>query len=194
VIWTRNLVACRHIGVWLALAALLVGGAGCRRRPTVVPEKIFVPPPPAPRQEAAARPLPAPPPYPAGRALVPAVPEEPPEGIRSQPEVPPYEEPPPPRTADGAASGQPALQLGALLAPEEERRYRDRLQADLARVRRNLGRLARRNLTGRQADEVRRIRALARQAEALRGQDLVAASELAGRAVILSEELLRTTR
>ncbi len=175
--------------------ALLVWAGGCKRRPSVIPAKIFVPPPPTAHREAGPPPqLPPPAIELIARALLPEVPPEPPEAIRSEARVPPFPEPVRRPAAEAPAHRAPELRLGALLSPEEERRYRDRLEADLARVRRNLARLARRALTAGQAAELRRIRALTEQAKALRGRDPIAASELAGRAAILSEELLRTSR
>lgn len=174
---------------------MLSAGVGCKRRPvTVIPQKIFVPPPPEPREPAPAPELPPPSVEAIARSLTPTVPPDPPEAIRQPAPVPPFREPVRGAGAGTPARRPPALQLGALLSPEEEQRYRDKLEADLARIRRNLARLARRSLTERQAAELRRVRALVEQAEAMRGRDLAAASELAGRAVILSEELLRTSR
>jgi len=153
-----------------------------------------VPPPPAVRETGPPPQLPPPAIERIARALRPAVPPQPPEAIRCGVEAPPFRAAVREPSRQAPAVESPALRLGALLSREEEQRYRDRLEADLARVRRNLAKLAQRDLIPKQAADLRRIRALAEQAEALRGRDLVAASGLAGRAVILSEELLRTSR
>ncbi len=131
-----------------------------------------------PSVEAPAQPEPAPP---APEPLPPAPEHE------AEPQLAPV----PPSPPEPPASPPPSL--APMLLPEEESRYRNEINASLARSRRNLAVLARRNLSQDQQIRLNRVRTFIAQAEAVRATDLAAAAGLARRADILSAELVNAT-
>jgi hypothetical protein len=116
-----------------------------------------------------------------------AVPEPKPEPTLPSVEPPPAPSPPEPPSA-------PAPSLTPLLSSADQARYRDRIDASLARARRNLATLAQRNLSTDQQTRLNRVRTFISQAETTRSTDLATAAGLARRADILSAELVRNTQ
>jgi len=85
----------------------------------------------------------------------------------------------------------PAPRLGQIFTAEQLRDYNRTLEESLDRVRRVLGRVAGRNLNPEQSDIVSRIQTFQKQAEQAREQDLVTAVNLARRADLLAQDLVK---
>ncbi len=162
--------------------------------------RVFVPPPPAVR--------------PAVASVVPEIPEAPavdldaampqiegfPESLPANPGPPPPAQrrtPPPVR----ATAPQPAVipteppptppRLGQIFTAEQLREYNRSLDESLDRVRRVLGSVAGKNLNPELAQIVGRIQTFQKQAEQAREQDLVTAVNLARRADLLAQDLVK---
>jgi hypothetical protein len=178
------------------LTVLWVGSSSCFFNKTRR-AKVFVPPPPAPR---AALPttvpeLPAPPQLDSEASVTPPeVPVElpsalPPPAPPRRPAPPPRATAPPPSTAPDVAL--PAPRLGQIFSTEQAREYNRTLDESLDRVRRTLAQVVGKNLNAELSDIVVRIQTFQKQAEQARDQDLVTAVNLARRADILAQDLLK---
>jgi hypothetical protein len=85
-------------------------------------------------------------------------------------------------------------QLGQLLSPEEQARYSRLTDQSLDRARIALRKLEGRKLTAEQKAGLDRILTFMRQAQELRGRDLVQAAGLAQRADLLARDLAASLR
>jgi hypothetical protein len=180
------------------ILALSLGSTSCwfRKSPTA---KVFVPPPPTtrPRLATVLPELPPPPeidvPQDATVIVgIPAVmpPAEPP------PPAPPRRTPPPVRAntqppTPAPPDAPPTPRLGQIFTAEQLREYNRAVDESLDRVRRVLGRVAGRNLSPELTDIVSRIQTFQKQAEQAREQDLVTAVNLARRADLLAQDLVK---
>jgi hypothetical protein len=180
------------------ILALSCGSTSCwfQKSP---PPRVFVPPPPVVRPPVATvQPeLPTPPEI--------DMPEDAsgPEGIPAA--MPPAEAPPPAparrtpppvrvNTQPPAAAPQeapPAPRLGQIFTAEQLRDYNRAVDESLDRVRKVLGSVAGRNLNPELNEIVRRIQTFQKQAEQAREQDLVTAVNLARRADLLAQDLVK---
>ncbi|MGD0497424.1 MAG: hypothetical protein ABSC23_03205 [Bryobacteraceae bacterium] len=146
----------------ILLAALTVGLSGCWFRRT---KAVPIPPPPQP---AAAKPEPAPAPKAASPVPPPQAPARP-----VQPESPPP-------------------QLGEVLSDDQRRQYDGDFARSVAQARAALRGTAGRTLTPAQRETVGRIQTFLQQAEESRAKDLVTALQLARRAELLAQDLLKS--
>lgn len=180
------------------IVALSLGSTSCWFRKSPTP-RVFVPPPPIFRPPiAAVQPeLPAPPEIDMPQNTIvnggiPAAmpPAEPP------PPAPPRRTPPPVRanTQPPAAvppEVPPTRRLGQIFTADQLRDYNRALEESLDRVRRVLGSVAGRNLNPELTEIVSRIQTFQKQAEQAREQDLVTAVNLARRADLLAQDLIK---
>jgi hypothetical protein len=120
-------------------------------------------------------------------AMPPAEPPPPPPPRRPPPPVRVNVQPPaivPPEV-------QPTPRLGQIFTAEQLREYNHAVDESLDRVRRVLGSVAGRNLNPELTEIVSRIQTFQKQAEQAREQDLVTAVNLARRADLLAQDLLK---
>jgi hypothetical protein len=160
---------------------LLIALGGCwlgGKKPVVPPP----PPPPAP-----AGPAPAPP------AQTPPQTSRRPKPVRRTP----------PRPAASAASAlppaptpppTPAPQLTEILSDTQRRQYEAEFIQNVSQARTAIGRTTSHTLTAAQRESVERIRTFIQQAEESKARDLATAVQLARRAALLSEDLIRSLR
>lgn len=118
-------------------------------------------------------------------ASLPVIPPPPPPVTRVKPRPAP---PPPPAAAPDVP---PPPRLGQIFTAEQLREYRRNLDESLERVRRALVAVVGRNLTRDLTEIVGRIQTFQRQAEQARETDLVTAVNLARRADLLAQDLLK---
>ena len=90
-----------------------------------------------------------------------------------------------------ATAPPPAPQLGQMLSAAQRRQYNEQTDRSLTEARRNLNIATRRNLSAAQLAVVRRIQGYIDQASDARRQDIRMASNLADRARLLAEDLVR---
>ena len=162
------------------------------------PPRVFVPPPPVARPPVATvQPeLPTPPEIkaPQDATVTGGIPATMPPTV-PPPRPPPRRTPPPVRAAQPAAAVPPevppAPRLGQIFTAEQLREYNRAVDESLDRVRRVLGSVAGRNLNPELAEIVRRIQTFQKQAEQAREQDLVTAVNLARRADLLAQDLIK---
>ena len=94
-----------------------------------------------------------------------------------------------------APAPQPSgLRLGRILSPEERGEYNRSIDGSLVAAHRSLALVLQRGPNPEQTEEVKRVRAFIRQAEAARKQDLPLAENLAERAKLLAEDLARSVQ
>jgi len=105
---------------------------------------------------------------------------------------PPAAPPQQPAAASPTAPAQPAPQLAEILTPQQQQDYNRTIDARLERARRNLGLLKTRTLTPEQQVTADRIQTFIRQAGEARKDDLAAARNLAERADLLADDLIRS--
>jgi hypothetical protein len=98
--------------------------------------------------------------------------------------------PPPQPQPQQPAEVAPALRLGQIYTPEQQREYNKSIDESLASAKNSLARIAAKRLTAEQAQQADSIRTLQRQAEQAREQDLLTAANLARRADLLAKDLL----
>jgi hypothetical protein len=179
---------------------LLLGSTACW------PHREKQPRPPT--QIPAARPVQAPPPLwvpPPSELQTGTQPSQTqaPSSVDTQPKI---ETPPPParkarrrvskpagapEQTEAPAQVEPVPRLGEILSAEQSREYTQALDQSLALVQRSLTAIASRRLTADQRQTAGRVRVFARQAEDLRSRDLATAVNLAKRAELLAQDLLR---
>lgn len=82
-------------------------------------------------------------------------------------------------------------QLGVLLTPEQRRQYEQDYARSLGRSDNGLTEISGYRLSAEQAETVARVRSFARQARELHDRDLATAAQLARRADLLTQDLLR---
>jgi hypothetical protein len=164
--------------------------------------KAVPPPPPItqPLPQAAAA-------VPAAPALCPDPPELPPQQVKIPPlglpetTLPPGPpRPRPQRTAKAeptpaeAQPAQPAAvipQLEQMLSPEQQRAYNEEIDRNIGNAQKTVAQLYMRKLTREQAGYLDRVVAFIQQATEARKTDLLRARNLAERANVLAEDLLR---
>lgn len=170
--------------------------------------------PPAPKPAAAETKLPPPvttPPK-TEAAAMPEPPQLPPQATTGT-QPPPYSRdslPPPPRprrtrhetpeppaatpAAEVPAAQAAVPQLEQILTPEQQAAYNDEIDRNIARAQRTVGQLSGRPLTAEQKVYLDRIRAFIQQASDARKTDLFRAKNLAERASVLAEDLLKSVQ
>ena len=189
----------RYTRMWLLplTLALSLGTTSCWfRKPA--PPRVFVPPPPVAKPSVAIV-QPELPPAPEIEA-----PQEsaPPEGVPAAmpsagPPPPPPRRPPPPVRATAPPpvvippEPPPTPRLGQIFTADQLREYNRALEESLDRVRKVLGTVAGRNLNPELTQIVNRIQTFQKQAEQAREQDLVTAVNLARRADLLAQDLIK---
>ena len=164
--------------------------------------RVFVPPPPPP----AARPsvasvVPEIPPAPeieldSEMPQIEGFPESLPTAAGPPPPAPRRTSPPvrataPPPPVIPPEPPPPAPRLGQIFTAEQLREYNHSLDESLDRVRKVLGNVAGRNLNPELAQIVGRIQTFQKQAEQAREQDLVTAVNVARRADLLAQDLVK---
>ncbi|MGO9242148.1 MAG: hypothetical protein ACLQBJ_15205 [Bryobacteraceae bacterium] len=173
----------------LVMLALASGGCWFRKNKRPLP----VPPPPAPQAQPASPPAPAPVPQklPAQPpAPEPAPPEQPVAKPTRKKRAPKPPQPEPETTPPAAAA--PAPRLGVLITPEQRKRYEEDYAASLARAQHGLVLAAEYKLTPAQSETADRIRSFMKLAENVHDRDPATAAQLALRARLLAEDLLKT--
>ncbi|MBI1357650.1 MAG: hypothetical protein GC160_25190 [Acidobacteria bacterium] len=195
-------------------ATLLLFSTACIKKRTAAG-----PPVTAPQPTPASVPAPAPTaPLSAPQTIVQLPPEQPiPDGAVPRPTAPapsanPAPKPKPTPTQPTArpaptvagAEPEPAPppaepsatlpQLSPLMTPAERKTTEQELDRSLEVTRGHLRSLMGRSLNGEQLAAVKRIQAFLKQAEEVRGQDLNLARNLAQRAQVLAEDLVRSVR
>jgi hypothetical protein len=183
----------------LVALALSLGTTSCWFQKKAA-ARVFVPPPPAARPSVA--------------SVVPEIPAAP--EIALDPEMPqvegfpvgvmPTPPPPPPpqrRTAPPVRATAPpppvippeqpptTPRLGQIFTADQLRKYNRMLDESLDRVKRVLGSVAGKNLNPELVQIVGRIQTFQKQAEQAREQDLVTAVNLARRADLLAQDLVK---
>lgn len=178
----------------VVIVALASGGCWFKKNKRPLP----VPPPPAPQAQPAqpSAPQPLPQKFPAPPVAEPAPPEQPaPKPARKKPASKPPQ--PAPETAPPAVEApapQPAPQLGVLITPEQRKQYEANYAASLARAQHGLVLAAEYKLTPAQSETADRIRSFMKLAENVHDRDPATAAQLAQRARLLAEDLLKTLR
>jgi hypothetical protein len=203
----------RRFAVATAACTLFLLAPSCRlfRKST----KAAPPPAPAPTQPAQRPPSAARQP-----AALPAPPEISPQDpdLSQQPPAPSSGKLPPPprrrgrpRTSESAGTAQPpaqppaedttaaapeaeAPQLEQILSPEERQAYLEDIDSNINRAQKTVDTLQGRNLSGEQKTYLARVRAFMDQAREARKTDLFRAKNLAERASVLAEDLMRSAQ
>jgi len=191
----------------LLTIGLSLSSSGCwfRKKAATTP-----PPPPAP-QAKPVPPLEAPKPKPPAPKPLPAPPqpgvEEPPQIAlpapqkappprpaprkKASPTPPPAPPPTPPAEQTPVQPAAPPPQLGEILSDAERRQHEADYAQYLSRARSVLQQASGKSLTPTQKETVERITTFIQQAEESRGRDLATALQLARRADVLGQDLLK---
>lgn len=181
------------------ILALSLGSTSCWFRKST-PPRVFVPPPPVVRPSVATVPPELPPPpeidLPEDATVTGGIPAAMPPAEPPPPAAPPRRPPPPVRVnvqppAAVPPEVPPAPRLGQIFTAEQLREYNRQVDESLASVRRLLGRVAGRNLNPELTQIVSQIQTFQKQAEQAREQDLVTAVNLARRADLLAQDLVK---
>jgi hypothetical protein len=106
--------------------------------------------------------------------------------------APPVQAPAEPQPANPIAPPATTPRLGEI--PTEERRLEAEFNGSITRARAAVNQAARHRLTATQVETVGRIRVFLQQAERSRARDLTQALELARRADLLGQDLLKSLR
>jgi hypothetical protein len=85
-------------------------------------------------------------------------------------------------------------QLEQILTPQQQKAYNEEIDRNIARARQTLAALAGHRLNEEQRTYLERIRAFLAQAEDARKSDLFRARNLAERASLLADDLLRSVQ
>lgn len=193
-----------------AVLAAVLAGTACnpfrKRKPVTVPPppKIF-PLPTRPKEKAPAPEIPAPPqpetsPAPDIRTAEPPpgpprpTPEPPAPPRRRRPAAKQSPAPPPPEPAGSTVPSVPspqAPQLRPVLTAEQQQQLSQSITQRLERARQALAAVSGRRLNRSQQETVRQIRTFVQQAAEAAKNDLIRANNLAERADVLSQSLLR---
>ena len=104
------------------------------------------------------------------------------------------DEPAKPAAPAATTTQTPSLRLGRILTPEERETFNESIEESLSAAQRSLAVVLQRSPNPEQTDEVKRVRAFIRQAEATRKRDLPLAKNLAERAKLLAEDLARSVQ
>jgi type IV secretory pathway VirB10-like protein len=178
--------------VAFAICVLVCFAAGCQRNIVKAsPPSVSTPPPPESNPSTAppAQPQPttAPPPAPAPEEPTPA-PVTQPAPTRPKPSTPSSTEPEKP-----AETRPEAPVISPQLTPQAQASAEQRTDADIKRAEQNLQTAESKQLDEAQHDLVEKVRDFLAQAhEAIHSQDWVRASNLAEKARVLSEELVKS--
>lgn len=150
--------------------------------PAITPETL------APQQPETV--IPNPPPAP------PPAPARPPRGTSQRPPANTGQPgtPAQPSTQTPAQGSAPALQLGIVLTPEQQRQYNADIDQSIQRAEGNLRSIGNRQLTNEQRASLEEAQNFIRQAQAARASDLPAAKRLAERADVLAANLANSLR
>lgn len=179
----------------LTLSVGLTGCFGSKKKP-------LIPVPATPKQQVPSFPAPVPPPPPPetpppAATELPAGPEHPvvkpplkPQPRRPVPATPAVK---PPVTPEPAPESPP-LKLGAILSPEQRVQYQAELKQSLAAARLSIGRTRGQTLNDAQRETAARIQTFIQQAETMTGSDLATAVQLARRAELLGDDLVKSLR
>jgi len=182
------------------IVSAALGSGGClfkknkRPLPVVaapVSQQAQPAPAPPPEPEAAPKPEPTPPPVTETQPAEQPVAQPAPKKRTTKPvqpipaAVPAGPEAPPPQP-------QPVPQLGVLMTPEQRQRYEADYVAGLASAQHGLVLAAEYKLTSAQNETVNRIKSFVKLAENVHERDPATASQLARRAALLAEDLLKT--
>jgi hypothetical protein len=84
--------------------------------------------------------------------------------------------------------------LEQILTPQQQKAYNDEIDRNVSRAQRTLAALGGRRLNGEQQTYLERIRAFLKQADEARKTDLFRAKNLAERASLLADDLLRSVQ
>jgi outer membrane biosynthesis protein TonB len=180
----------RCAAVLLALTIVVLAGSGCRRKtvqaappPPVAAEKN--PPPEMKPPEVTGTPEAKPP------TLVVPAPKAPAPRQRQRNTTP---QPEPEPAATETVSPKPeAPRISPRYSPAEEAAYRRRTSAAITAAEKNLLRVYGRSLNATQNDMVEKVRGfLAQSREAVQAGDWYRAQTLAGKAEVLSDELVKS--
>ncbi|MGC9969544.1 MAG: hypothetical protein ABSE56_03025 [Bryobacteraceae bacterium] len=170
--------------------------------------KAKVPPAPLPAPAApASQPIPQPPKSPEVTNPVPPDIQPQPPNVQPPP-VEPQKIPPPPRRRSRVPTAPPAPavetvpapqpppppQLEQILTPQQQKAYNDEIDRNVSRAQRTLAALGGRRLNDEQQTYLERIRAFLKQADEARRTDLFRAKNLAERASLLADDLLRSVQ
>ena len=181
------------------ILALSLGSSSCWFSKPKRTVRVFVPPPAKPRPPVISRV----PPLPEAPAIDTNYESEVPRDLSAaMPEIPPPPAPaprrptPPPRVATTptpppATDPTPVPRLEQIFTAEQLREYRRSLDESLERVRRALVSVTGKSLNRDLTEMVGRIQTFQRQAEQARETDLVTAVNLARRADLLAQDLLK---
>jgi hypothetical protein len=180
------------------ILTLSLGTTACRFQKRPAP-RVFVPPPRATRATVAIAQPELPPPPEIDIEIEPPfleVPANLPSAAAPPPAPAPRRTPPPVRaTAPPPVvippEPPPAPRLGQIFTADQLRTYNRELEESLDRVKKVLGTVAGKNLNSEQTQMVRRIQTFQKQAEQAREQDLVTAVNLARRADLLAQDLVK---
>ncbi len=182
-------------GSMAVVVLLALAGGGCWFRKNKRP--LPVPPPPAPQAQPASPSAPAP--VPQKLPAQPPAPEPAPleqpvaKPVRKKPAPkPPQPEPETAPPASAAPAPEPTPQLGVLITPEQRKRYEEDYATSLARAQHGLVLAAEYKLTPAQSETADRIRSFMKLAENVHDRDPATAAQLAQRARLLAEDLLKT--
>ena len=180
--------------------ALSLGSTSCWLRTTPRTTRVFVPPPSKPRPPITSQ-VPELPPAPeinVDAKMVPELPPAdlsaslptiaPPPQVQRRPTPPPRAAAPPPAPA---AEAPPPPRLGQIFTAEQLKEYNRNLDESLDRVKKVLAAVGGRSLNPDMNEIVGRIQTFQKQAEQARELDLVTAVNLARRADLLAQDLIK---
>ena len=185
------------IGLSLSLSGCWIRKKAATTPPPPAPQAKPVPPLRAPEPKPpATKPLPAPPqpgveepPQIALPAPKKTPPPRPAPRKKASPTPPPPAPPPPPPAEQTPAAPPP--QLGEILSDAERRQYEADYGQCLSRARSVLQQASGKSLSPTQRETVERIKTFIQQAEESKGRDLATALQLARRADVLGQDLLK---
>jgi len=186
---------------FLVSAVVVAALANCGCWPKTNKRPLPVPPLPAPAAQQAPAPAPE---QPASQKPpdLPPVAVPPPEEPQLKPPAPKRRTPKPQQQAPAAAPDQApapaaneaAPQLGVMLTAQQRQEYEKSYSTGMARAQHALILAAEYRLTDVQSESVERIRSFMKLAENSHGRDLATAAQLAQRAGLLGDDLLKTLR
>ncbi len=193
----------------VALLLLATFAPGCRlfnRKAKIVPAPPPAPPPvettvpmPAPTQQPTVPPPPQIPPeqpnlagQPAPEAPVVKLPPPPKRHGRRSQQTQQTQETPPAQPGEAPPTTPAVPELEQILSPQQRQAYNEAIDANIGRAQRTLDTVQSRRLNPDQKTTQERIRAFVQQANDARKTDLFRAKNLAERAAVLADDLLRS--
>ncbi len=181
----------------LGLAVLSLSGCFTKKKPPVVIPPVVVPQP-QPQPQPAPEPPPEPKPAPKSEEQKPVVKPQPAPAPEPQAEPPKLEKPSPApsqrkRTPAAKPAAQaPIPQLGTILTAEQRAQYQKTCDESLRKAKNALNAVSGKKLSSSQSESASRVRSFIRQAEELKSRDLTTAAQLAQRADLLAQQLVRS--